>query len=184
MNIVGLCGSLRQASINMAALRACHELLPSGMGLEILPLADIPMYNQDVFVKGVPPEVQMLRDKVRAADGVLIATAEYNFSLPAVLKNAIDWCSRPPQQSFQDKPVAIFSASPGPLGGARVQYDLRRVLQPLMAHVLPRPEVLIGNAASKFAPDGTLTDETTRKFLSELLLGLQTWIPRVRPPTI
>jgi chromate reductase len=117
---------------------------------------------------------------VAAADGLLIASPEYNFSLSAALKNAIDWGSRPPNQVFQDKPIAIFSASQGPMGGARVQYDLRRILGQLWGHVLPRPEVFIGSAAGKFDAQGKLTDETTRKFLGELMVGFRTWIIRMQ----
>jgi chromate reductase len=122
-----------------------------------------------------------LRAEVAAADGVLIASPEYNFSLSAALKNAIDWASRPPNQSWHDKPIAIFSVSAGPMGGARVQYDLRRILGQLWAHVLPRPEVFIGSSASKFDAQGRLTDETTRKFLTDLLAGFKTWIERMQP---
>ena len=111
---------------------------------------------------------------------MLIASPEYNFSLTAVLKNAIDWASRPPSQSWQDKPVAIFSVSQGPLGGARVQYDARRILGQLWAHVLPRPEVFIGSAPGKFDAQGKLTDENTRKFLADLLAGFKPWIERMK----
>ena len=180
MKLLGLCGSLRQASYNMAALRACHELLPPGMSLEIAELGDIPMYNQDVFERGMPEPVARLRTQIAQADGVLIATPEYNFSVPAVLKNAIDWASRAPNQSFHNKPVAIFSAATGPLGGARVQYDVRKILVQLWAMVLPRPEVFIGNAASKFDSSGKLTDEATAKFLREQLAEFRVWIERVR----
>jgi chromate reductase, NAD(P)H dehydrogenase (quinone) len=181
MKILGICGSLRKASFNMAALRACNELLPQGMTLEITSLADLPMYNQDVFDAGMPEPVTRLRGEITAADGLLIASPEYNFSVSAPLKNAIDWGSRAPNQVFQDKPVAIFSATAGPVGGARVQYDLRRILGQLWGHVLPRPEVFIGNAASKFDAQGRLTDETTRKFLTDLLAGFKGWIVRMQP---
>jgi chromate reductase len=181
LKVLGICGSLRKASFNMAALRACSELMPQGMKLNITSIADIPMYNQDVFDAGLPDAVKRLRSEIAAADGLLIASPEYNFSLSAPLKNAIDWASRPPNQAFQDKPVAIFSASGGPLGGARVQYDLRRILGQLWAHVLPRPEVFIGSAGSKFDAQGRLTDETTRKFLSDLLVGFKDWIARMQP---
>ena len=181
MKVLGVCGSLRRASFNMMALRACHELLPEGMTMEIAEIGDLPLFNQDVFDQGLPAPARRFRDQVAAADGILIATPEYNFSLPAALKNAIDWGSRPPSQVFHDKPVAIFSASPGPLGGARVQYDARRILGQLWAHVLPRPEVFIGMVAGKFDAQGRLTDETTRKFLTELLAGFKTWIARMKP---
>jgi len=149
------------------------------MSLTIADISQVPMFNQDVFDAGIPEAARKLRAEIAAADGVLIASPEYNFSLSAVLKNAIDWASRPPNQSWQDKPVAVFSCSQGPLGGARVQYDLRRILGQLWAHVLPRPEVFIGAAPGKFA-DGKLTDEATRKFLTDLLAGFKPWIERMR----
>ncbi len=179
MQILGICGSLRKASLNMVALRECANLMPPGMSLRITRIDDIPMFNQDVFDAGIPEPARRLRAEIAEADGVLIASPEYNFSLTAALKNAIDWASRPPNQSWQDKPVAVFSVTPGPLGGARVQYDLRRILGQLWAHVLPRPEVFVGASASKFA-DGKLTDETTRKFLTDLLAGFKPWIERMR----
>jgi chromate reductase len=181
MKILGICGSLRKASFNMAALRGCAELMPQGMTLEIASIADLPMINQDVLDAGMPEPVKRLRGEIVAADGLLIASPEYNFSIPAPLKNAIDWASRPPNQAFQDKPIAIFSATSGPVGGARVQYDLRRVLVQLWGHVLPRPEVFIGNAASKFDAQGRITDETTRKFLTDLLTGFRDWMVRMQP---
>jgi len=180
MQILGICGSLRKASLNMAALRACSELLPQGMTLRITSIAEIPIFNQDVFDAGMPDPVKRFRAEVAEADGLLIASPEYNFSLSAALKNAIDWASRPPNQVFQDKPVAIFSATPGPLGGARVQYDLRRILGQIWAHVLPRPEVFIGMAPTKFDTQGKLTDETTRKFLTDLLAGFKPWVERMK----
>ena len=181
MQILGICGSLRKASFNMAALRACQEMMPQGMTMKIATIGDIPMFNQDLFDAGLPESAKRLRTEVTEADGVLIASPEYNFSLTPALKNAIDWASRPPNQSWQDKPVAIFSTSAGPMGGARVQYDLRRILGQLWAHVLPRPEVFIGMAQGKFDAQGKLTDETTRKFLADLLTGFKAWIVRMKP---
>ena len=182
MRILGICGSLRKASFNMAALRACNELMPQGLTLQIADIGDIPIFNQDVLDAGMPAPVKRIRDQITAADGLLLASPEYNFSVPAPLKNVIDWASRPPNQAFQDKPVAIFSASaPGPLGGARVQYDLRRILSQLWAYPLPRPEVFIGMANTKFDAHGRLTDETTRKFLTDLLNGFRDWIVRMQP---
>ena len=180
LKVLGISGSLRKASFNTAALKACAELLPPGMTLSFARIDDIPMFNQDVFDAGLPEPVKRLRAEVTAADGLLIASPEYNFSLSGALKNAIDWASRPPNQVFQDKPIAMFSASAGPMGGARVQYDLRRILGQLWGHVLPRPEVFIGSAATKFDAQGRLTDETTRKFLSDLLIGFKAWIPRLQ----
>jgi len=181
LKVLGICGSLRKASLNMAALRACGELLPSGMTLEIASIGDLPIFNQDVLDQGMPAPVQRFREQVAAADGLLIASPEYNFSIPAPLKNAIDWGSRAPSQVFHEKPVAIFSVAPGPVGGTRAQYDLRRVLAQLWGHVLPRPEVFITHAAGKFDPQGRLIDETTRKFLGELLAGFAPWIARMKP---
>jgi chromate reductase len=179
MKILGISGSLRKASYNTAILRACAGLMPQGMTLEIAEIGDLPLFNQDVFDAGLPAPVQRVRAAISAADGVLIASPEYNFSLTPALKNAIDWSSRPPNQSWQDKPVAIFSASGGPLGGARVQYDIRRILGQLWAHVLPRPEVFIGGVQGKVDAQGQITDEATRKFLTDLLAGFGTWVKRM-----
>jgi chromate reductase, NAD(P)H dehydrogenase (quinone) len=179
LKVLGICGSLRKASLNMAALRACTEMLPAGLSLEIASIDDMPMFNQDVLDAGMPEPVKRIRSAIAAADGVLLAAPEYNFSVSAPLKNVIDWASRPPNQVFQDKPVAIFSVAPGPVGGARMQYDLRKMLVQLWGHVLPRPEVFITNAAGKFS-SGVLTDETTRKFLTELLIGFKAWIERMK----
>jgi chromate reductase len=179
LKVLGICGSLRAKSFNMYGLRAAGELMPAGMTLEIASIADLPMYNQDVLDAGMPEPVKRLRAKISAADGVLIASPEYNFSVTAPLKNAIDWASRPPDQAWQDKPVAVFSCTTGPVGGARVQYDVRRILGQIWGHVLPRPEVFIGNSASKFDAEGRLTDETTRKFLTDLLVGFKAWIERM-----
>ena len=178
LQILGICGSLRRKSSNLAALRAAGELMPQGMKLEIADIADLPMFNQDVLDAGVPAPVARLKAQIAAADGVLVASPEYNFSVTAPLKNAIDWVSRLPDQPFQHKPVALLSASIGPLGGACVQYDLRKILVQLWAYVLPRPEVFIGMAATKFDADGRLTDETTRKFIGDLLTGFRDWIAR------
>jgi chromate reductase, NAD(P)H dehydrogenase (quinone) len=180
LKILGISGSLRKASYNTAALKTCAELMPAGMAMTYARLDDLPLFNQDVFDAGLPESAKRFRAEVAAADGLLIASPEYNFSLSAALKNAIDWGSRPPNQVFQDKPIAIFSASQGPMGGARVQYDLRRILGQLWGHVLPRPEVFIGSAAGKFDAQGKLTDETTRKFLGELMAGFKTWIIRMQ----
>jgi chromate reductase, NAD(P)H dehydrogenase (quinone) len=180
LNVLGICGSLRKASLNMAALRACGEMLPAGMKLEIATgLGDLPLINQDVLDAGMPAPVKRLREQIAAADGLLIVSPEYNFSVPAPLKNLIDWGSRAPSQVFHEKPIALFSVAPGPVGGARMQYDLRKMLVQLWGHVMPRPEVFIVNAAAKFA-DGKLTDEASRKFVAELLAGFKGWIERMK----
>ena len=180
LKVLGISGSLRQGSYNTAALRTCAELLPAGMTMTYARIDDIPLFNQDVFDAGMPEPVKRFRAEVAAADGLLIASPEYNFSVTAALKNAIDWGSRAPNQVFQDKAVAIFSATTGPVGGVRNQYDLRRILTQLWGHVLPRPEVFIGNAQSKFDAQGRLSDETTRKFLADLLAGFKDWIVRMQ----
>src|SRR5258708_39152781 len=181
LKVLGISGSLRKASYNTALLKACAELMPAGMKLtRYARLDDIPLFNQDVFDAGVPESAKRFRAEVAAADGLLIASPEYNFSLSAALKNAIDWGSRAPNQVFQEKPIAIFSATQGPLGGPRNQYDLRRILGQLWAHVLPRPEVFIGAAQTKFDAQGKLTDEATKKFLADLLVGFKPWIERMQ----
>jgi chromate reductase len=181
LKILGISGSLRKGSFNTAALKICADLMPAGMKMtSYARLDDIPLFNQDVFDAGLPESAKRFRAEVAAADGLLIASPEYNFSLSAALKNAIDWGSRAPNQVFQDKPIAIFSATQGPLGGPRNQYDLRRILGQLWGHVLPRPEVFIGAAQTKFDAQGKLTDEATKKFLADLLVGFKTWIERMQ----
>ena len=177
--VLGICGSLRQKSYNMAALRAAGELMPAGLKLRITSLAELPIYNFDVQEKGFPAPVTKLRDEILAADALLFASPEYNWSVGAPLKNAIDWMSRFQPQPFNNKPVAVFSASGGPVGGARGQYDLRRILSGLGVHWLAKPEVFIGMAAGKFA-DGKLTDETTRKFLTDQMIAFEDWIKRMQ----
>ncbi len=154
--------------------------MPTHMSLEIAEIGDIPFFSQDVYDHELPESARRLRAKIANADGILIATPEYNFSLPGVLKNAIDWASRGQDQVFQDKPVALVSATTGPLGGARVQYDVRRILGPLWAMVLPKPEVFIGNAAAKFDGEGQLIDVATEQYLSTLLMQFEEWISRVQ----
>jgi len=178
--VLGLCGSLRQKSFNRYTLRAAGELMPEGLSFEAADLPDLPLYNQDIQDRGFPEALAPFAEKIAQADALLIASPEYNHSLPAVLKNTIDWLSRLPKPLFQGKPVAIVSASPGLLGGARMQYDLRRILGQLGAMILSRPEVFINLAASKFDADGRLTDETTRKMIAAQLTAFAEWIPRVK----
>ncbi|VTU25976.1 FMN-dependent NADPH-azoreductase [Variovorax sp. PBS-H4] len=180
LDIVGLCGSLRAGSINRMALNLVGRSMPQGMTLDTVELRDIPFFDGDVLAKGFPPSVLALRERIRKSDGVVIATPEYNFSIPGVLKNALDWVSRGDDQPFAHKPVAILSASPGPLGGARVQYDLRKVMLFMNAQVLAKPEVFIGAASGKFAPDGSCTDEATRNFASDQMAAFQRWIAGVQ----
>jgi chromate reductase, NAD(P)H dehydrogenase (quinone) len=173
MNVLGICGSLRKGSYNAMALRAAQKLAPQGMKIDIAEIGAIPLYNDDVRVAGEPAPVQEFKGKLRAADAVLIVTPEYNFSIPGVLKNALDWASRPPEPPFTGKPVAIMGASPGPVGTARVQYDLRKVMVFLDAFTVNKPEVFISFAQNKFNEQGELTDEPTAKFITDLLVSLQ-----------
>jgi chromate reductase, NAD(P)H dehydrogenase (quinone) len=177
LDIVGLCGSLRAASLNRMALDLAGRSMPAGMALEVLDWRAVPVFDGDLFAQGLPPAVAALKARIARADAVLIATPEYNFSVPGGLKNVLDWLSRGDDQPFALKPVAILTASPGPLGGARVQYDLRKVLLFLNALVLAKPEVFIGAAAGKFdAASGQCTDETTRKFVGDQMAAFQRWI--------
>ncbi|WP_332777440.1 NADPH-dependent FMN reductase [Polaromonas sp.] len=173
MKVLGISGSLRKGSYNTLALRAAQKLVPQGISMEIADISQVPMYNDDVQTAGVPEAVQALREQVRLADAVLLVTPEYNFSIPGVLKNTLDWLSRPPQPPFEGKPVAIMGASPGVVGTARVQYHLRQVLVFMNTFTLNKPEVFINLAATKFNEQGELTDEATRKIIGELLLSLQ-----------
>jgi chromate reductase len=180
IDVLGFAGSLRQKSFNRAALRAAVELAPEGMTIETFDLAPIQPYNEDVKERGFPPPVQELREKIRATDALLIVTPEYNRSIPGVLKNAIDWASRPPDQPFDGKPAAIFGASPGMIGTAVAQYDLRRCLGVVNALVMNTPSIMIGQAADKFDAQGRLTDRPTRDLIAKLLRNLVEWTGRQR----
>ena len=179
-NIAGICGSLRAGSLNRMALRLAGECMPAGAALSELNLREVPMFDGDLMAHGTPPAVSELCEHIRRSDGVLIATPEYNHSIPGVLKNALDWVSRGDDPPFAQKPVAIVTVSPGPLGGARVQYDLRKVLLCMNAQVLGKPEVFIGGAAGKFGPDGHCTDETTRQFVADQMVAFMRWIDAVK----
>jgi chromate reductase len=180
LDIVGLCGSLRAGSYNRMAMKLAGECLPASMRLEVFDWREVPVFDGDILAKGLPSAVAALRERVRRADGVLIVSPEYNFSVPGGLKNVLDWLSRGEDQPWPLKPVAIASASGGPLGGARMQYDLRKVLLYLNAMVLAKPEVFIGMAQTKFDPaSGHCTDETTRKFMTDLLASFERWIGSV-----
>src|SRR2546421_5327545 len=184
LNIVSICGSLRKGSYNAMVQRALPGLAPAGMTLTPAPsFADFPIYNADIQNStGFPQPVTALADAIRAADGVIFCTPEYNFSIPGGLKNAIDWVSRLQNQPFAGKPVALQSASPGPVGGARVQYDLRKAMMFLDAFTLNKPEIFIGNCASKFEEKtGELKDETTRGFIKQQLAAFAAFIARVAP---
>jgi chromate reductase len=180
ITILGIAGSLRKASYNRAALRAAKELAPETARIEIFELDGIPPYNQDE--EGNPPaKVTALKAAVRAADAVLIVTPEYNYSVPGVLKNAIDWASRPYGDSaWEGKPVAVMGAAGGPLGSARAQYHLRQTFVFLNMYPVNRPEVMIGTAQEKFDAQGNLTNETSRTLIRQLLENLVAWTLRLQ----
>ncbi len=181
LNVVCVCGSLRKASYNRMVMNALPALAPANMKLsEAPPFAEFPLYNVDAHeAHGVPPAVHKLADAIRAADGVIFITPEYNFSIPGGLKNAIDWISRVPNQPFAGKPVALQSATNGPLGGGRMQYDLRRSMLFLDALTFGRPEIFIGNNSQKIdAATGQITDEATKKFIRQQLAAFAKFIER------
>jgi chromate reductase, NAD(P)H dehydrogenase (quinone) len=170
--ILGISGSLRKGSYNTMALRAAQKLLPPGATMDTAEIGNLPLYNDDVRAAGYPPVVQAFRDKLAAADGLLIVTPEYNYSIPGVLKNAIDWGSRPPDQPFNNKPIAIMGASPGVIGTARAQYHMRQCFVFLNSWVVNKPEVMIGAANTRFNEAGELTDDNSKKLISDLLQAL------------
>ncbi len=180
LTVAAIAGSLRQASYNRSLLRAAQELAPERLRIEIHDLLDIPLYNEDVEKEGVPPSVDALRQAIRAADGLLIATPEYNHGVPGVLKNTFDWLSRPPRGSaLGGKPTAIFGASPGMTGTARSQSQLRLSMVFTNSPAMLQPEVLVAKAHEKFDADGRLTDEKTREFLGKFLQSFAEWIDLV-----
>ncbi len=181
MNVLALSGSLRQGSLNTALLRAAIELAPPGMSIERASIADIPLYDEDVRQRGFPPAAQALCDAMARADGVLFVTPEYNYSIPGGLKNAIDWVLRAPSQIYAGKAVAIMSASPGALGGARAQYHLRQVCVFLDMHPLNKPEVMVKNARDKFDATGGLIDEDTKAIVAKQLAAFDAWMQKLRP---
>ena len=180
ITILGIAGSLRRQSYNRSALRAAQQLLPEGASLDIFELDGIPGFNQD-DEQNPPAKVVELKKRVRAADAILFVTPEYNYSVPGVLKNAIDWASRPYGDSAWDgKPAAIMGASIGNIATARAQYHLRQMFVFLNIFPLNQPEVMIGNAAERFDENGNLTDETTKGYIRKLLRSLVEWTRRIQ----
>lgn len=181
LNVISICGSLRKGSFNRMLLNSLPSLAPAGMKIKEAPsFAEFPLYNADIQNStGFPAQVNTLADAIRAADGVIIVTPEYNFSTPGGLKNALDWVSRLPNQPFAGKPIALQSASPGPLGGGRVQYDLRKSLVFLDAFTLNKPEIFVGNCASKIdEKTGEIKDEATRNFIKQQLESFAKFIEK------
>jgi chromate reductase len=179
INILGFAGSLRKGSYNRALLRAAMELVPKDAKLEIFDLEGVPPFNQD-FEHSPPDKVREFKAKIKSADAILIVTPEYNYSVPGVLKNAIDWVSRPyGDNALEGKPVAMMSASTGMLGGARAQYHLRQCFIFLDMRPINRPEVMVTFAPQKFDEKGRLTDENTRELTKGLLEALVVWAKKL-----
>src|SRR6185503_12110092 len=179
IRILGIAGSLRRESYNRAALHAATQLVPQGATIDTFELDGLPGFNQD-DEQNPPAEVVELKKRIREADAILIVTPEYNYSVPGVLKNAIDWASRPYGDSaWNGKPVAIMGASIGTIGTARAQYHLRQMFVFLNMFPVNRPEVMIGNASERFDKEGNLTDETSKELIRQLLRNLVEWTQRI-----
>ena len=181
LNVISICGSLRKGSFNRMVMNALPGLAPAAMSIKEAPPFDaFPLYNADIQNStGFPAPVNTLADAIRAADGVIFVTPEYNFSLPGGLKNALDWVSRLQNQPFVGKPIALQSASPGPVGGARVQYDLRKMMCFLDALTLNKPEIFVGSVATRVdEKTGELKDETTRNLIKQQLESFAKFIAR------
>ena len=170
LHFLTLVGSLRKASYNHAIARALPGLAPEGVTIsELGSIGDVPLYDQDENAKGFPAAVTAMGEAIAKADGIIIVSPEYNYSMPGVLKNALDWLSRLPNQPFAGKPVALQSASMGVFGGARMQYHLRQTLVFLDAHVLNKPEVMVGAVQNKIDDKGQITDQGTKDFIASQL---------------
>lgn len=175
--VCGIAGSLRAGSFNRALLRAARELAPAHWVLEAFDLAPLPLYDADLEAAGAPAPVAALKQAIRSADALLIATPEYNYGVPGVLKNALDWASRPPRDSaLVGKPAAMMGASTGFAGTARSQAMLRLVLAGTLTPALLSPEVYVARAGDKFDAAGRLTDEPTREHLRKFLLAFEAWV--------
>jgi len=181
LKVITIHGSLRKGSYNHALARTLPKLAPAGMAISAAPdWSTFPIYNaDDQAASGFPAAVQALSDAIRAADGVIIVSPEYNYGLPGGLKNAVDWVSRVDNQPFKDKPVSIMSATGGPLGGSRVQYQWRQVMVFLEAHTFNKPEIFVGSAHTKFNDKGELQDQATIDFTKQHLAGFETYIRKV-----
>jgi chromate reductase len=178
-HVVAFAGSLRRNSFNRALVRAAEELAPEGLRIEAIEIGGLPFYNADVELEGDPPAVASFKASLQSANGVLIATPEYNDGMPGVLGNALDWGSRLPGRSpLVGKPVAVMGASPGQIGTARAQLHLRQILNHVQARILPPPELLVALAHQRFDADLRLTHEPTQAVLKQLLERFVRWIER------
>jgi len=182
LRVLAIAGSVRRASWNRRLLEAAAALAPDGVHVELFDLRDVPIYDGDLDTDELRPEpVRRLKQAVADADALVISTPEFNHSVPGVLQNAIDWISRPAMKSvLADKPVGIMGASPGALGAARAQQQLKLVLMATLAQVMPHPGVSVGMVAEKFAADGTLAHEPTRRFVAAFVAQLAGWTRRLR----
>lgn len=170
IHLVGFAGSLRKASYNRHLLNLCNDLLPEHVKLKLLELNEIPLYNGDVEALGFPQSVLNLKASILHAQGVIIASPEYNYSVPGVLKNALDWISRPPSEiPVEKKPCTIISASSSRFGGARSQQHLRQILSALGAYVMPQPELYIPQAQKVFIENEPIEEKTTNRIQSFLI---------------
>lgn len=180
LNVLGICGSLRKGSLNRSLLRAAQEEQPAGLSITLCDLHDIPLYNDDLYQPGPPEGVVKFRAAIAAADALIICSPEYNFSISGVLKNAIDWASRPPNPPLDGKPLALMGASMGMLGTVRGQLATRQVC--IFTNMIPmnKPELFVAKAHEKFDSEGKLTDAETRQKLRAFLLSFAQWVQRVQ----
>jgi chromate reductase len=179
IQILGIAGSLRAGSFNRSLLRAAKELAPAGARIEIFDLAPIPLYNGDVEAAGDPPGVAAFKEAIRGSHGVLMVTPEYNHGVPGVMKNAVDWASRPPRSAaLSGKPVGIMGASPGMTGSARGQSQLRQAFEFTNSYCMPQPEVLVFRAHEKFDAEGNLIDGQTAEHIGRYVVAFREWILR------
>jgi chromate reductase len=184
LRVLGIVGSLRTGAYNARLMDAAEALAPPGVTIDRFGLADIPAYNMDVEAHGDPVPVAALRAAVRDAEALLIASPEYNYGVPGVLKNAIDWISRPPGQSpLPRKPIAIMGVSTGPSGTMRMQLQLRLTLQALDMYAMPRPEIAMSFCKDKFDADGRLIDAKALEHLKGFMAAFADWSRRFLPPT-
>jgi chromate reductase, NAD(P)H dehydrogenase (quinone) len=180
LRVLAFSGSLRKSSYNSGLIRAAQKLKPGNMEIETFDIDGFPMYSDDLKDEGFPDKVKLFAEKISSADGILISTPEYNYSIPGVLKNAIDWVSRISPQPLDDKPAAIMGASPGMLGTVRAQMHLRQTAVYTNMHIMNKPEVYVNFARDKFDSEGNLTDEKTKEFIKSFLVNFGKWIEKIK----
>jgi chromate reductase len=173
MNVLGISGSLRKGSFNTSLLNLAVQVAPAGMTITIADISAFTVYDEDVYANGFPAAVATIREQIKAADGLLIATPEYNYGMSGVIKNAIDWASRPPEQPFAGKAIALMGASAGKLGTALAQQQLRQALVGLNGRLVSQPQVYVSGAMQAFDGDGNLNDDAAKGLIGQLLGALQ-----------